>query len=526
MRSRALVAGAACALSLAVCSVPAHAESPRPDRDYFENDRGVRVPFTPTYESWFGGARYRANYTRAILENVATTALELAIYWYDPSLNVVDWQFPSLDSKLSSSEAVRFDDNLLSTNYIHHPIAGSTHYILSRVNGFGIPGSFAASAIASTGYEFLFEWRELVSINDLIVTPFGGTAMGEFFHQLGNYLNSAPRKTAPELVGNSGTFARGAAKTTFGVFRNVHDELDDPPEPPPEPLDNLGLSTAYGHDFALRFQEIVVENPRGRRVELYGVRGEFELAAMPGMLRPGVFQRWFSNGNFTRFDFEISANGRSRENLMRFDSHLFGYYAQSARTRASARAFEAALASGLTYRDRQWAGERDQFGIVHLPHPAAQAWLPAGPARLRLGADVSADFGSIHSAAFRTYAARFGVDGTKSSLSRHGYLHTWGLSAGAAASLRIEDVELGGSARYGRYESIDGVEREQEHVVRDMHGVETIRQLGVTLALEPRNSSVAAWFEFAETRRSSRLGNDLDEVDAYRRASVSLGLHF
>lgn len=531
MQGRRAIHFAAVLLSLLAVTFPAGAQ-PRQSSapgEFYVDRTGKVVAFRPMYESWFGPDRYRPDYARAAVENAVTMIFEVAIYWYDPAINVVDWQFPDLDSKLSSSEAVRFDDNLLRTNYVFHPVAGSAHYLFTRVNGFGIPGSFAVAAGSSAAYELLFEWRELVSVNDLIVTPFGGMAMGEFFHQLNNYLNSEPPAVKTDVRASPGAVARGAAASTFGIFRRTHDELDDPRPPLRAPPDNLGFSSAYGHEFRLHAEQSVVENGHARSAEMYGFRSALEIAAMPGFLRPGRFGLWFTNGNFTSFDLRIGFNRVSRENEMVFDSHLAGWYSQEIASRGGhlrGHAFETALASGLVYADRKWIGKRDEYGIVHFPHPVQRAWLFFGPARLELATDVSADFASVHSASYGLYAERFGTEGTKSSLIRHSYVHSWGASLGASAALELDAFELGGSARFGHYESIDGIERTQDEVVNETHGVEKILDLRAHMQLEPKSSSVSARLEYRATRRDSRLADDFRQSSTFSSLTVGLGLRY
>lgn len=526
---RAAALGVGVLLSLGLPSKLAAAEPERPSPGFFLDPSGKRVAFDPVYESWFGANRYRPNYLRAIAENAGVSLFEVAVYWLQPSLNVMDWQFPSLDSKLSSSEAFRFDDNLLRTNYLHHSTAGAAHYLLTRVNGFDVPGAFIASATASTAYELLLEWRELVSINDLIVTPFGGMALGEFLHQFGDYLNSEPSKVRTDVAVGASQLGRDAARVTLGLPRYAHNSLDSPREPIRMPVDNLGFSSAYWHEFRLHLAQTTAENARGGTSQLYGLRGEASLAAMPGFLRPGTFDRWYSNGNFASFELSFADSSGTREDEFVIDAHLAGWYGQSVRRVAGGlegQAAETALASGLAYLDRIWAGQRDQYGIIHLPHPVQRGWLFVGPARISAAVDVSADFASVRSASYELYSARFGTDGTKSSLKEHEYFHGWGYSAGGAAAISLDALEVGASVRLGRYESLDGAERRQEEVTRDTHCEEEIRDFRVHLQLEPPGSVVSARLELRETQRASTLSSRFHANRTYRQIVVGLGLEF
>jgi hypothetical protein len=525
-RSRLLV-GALFAVALAGWSGSAKGEPL--ETDYYSDPTGKRGAFTPTYQRWFGSERQPTRFWRAMLENVAVSGLELAIYWYDWDSSVVDWQFPDLSTKLTSREAFRLDDNLLQTNYIFHSFAGGTHYVVSRSNGFGVLGAFATTAASSALYELVLEWKEVVSFNDLIVTPFGGMALGEFFHQLGNYLNSQPPQ-----VDHAGleTLAHETSLIVVAGPNQLHDALDDEKPPPPVYADNLGLSSAYYHRFRVLLGRDLLEDDRGRTGAAFSADGKFELAAMPGFLRAGKFSLWYSNGNFTSLDarlaYGLGADQSARNVELTFDSHLCGWYEQDLEATPDGRrgqAHEIAVASGLQYAERWLLGRNDEYGIIHLPHPLQRAWFALGPVMVRLGVDVSPDFGSLHSAAYETYASRYGREGTKSSLLRHGYFHGWGLSAGASAALIAGGFELGVDARYGRYESIDGLERVQEEVTREPHGREALAELQAHLAFEPRGAPVATQIEAVQTVRNSAL-ESIETQRITRRLTFGLGMHF
>lgn len=529
--SRALLAAASC-LAVSTGAVPSLAQpaTAAPSDDlYFVNEAGERVAFTPAYESWFGRDRYRPNYLRAAAENAIVVALELFIYWHDPRSNSQDWQFPDVVSKLESKDAVRFDDNLMRTNYLYHSFAGASHYLFTRVNGFGVPESFATAAAFSTLYEFVLEWRELVSLNDLIVTPLGGAAAGELLHQLGNYLNSEPPHVHTRVRQPAENVLRDGAQVTIGFPRRLHDNFDDPPYPVRLERDSLGLSSAWGHEFRVWTGLTMAGNDEGQTRALIALGGKIELAAMPGFLRPGVIERWYGAGNFTRAEVRSAFAGSWYDVELDIDSHLFGLYSQDIEVDEdglSGQANELGFGTGLHYLDRRLFGRRDQLGVVHVFRPVERAWFFLGPARLELELDVSPDFASLHSAAYEEYVRRFGMEGTKASLARYGYLHSWGLSAGASAALRLGDAELAARGRFGRYESIDGVDREQDNVTVDSHGIETVLDFGASLTLAPVGAPVFGRFDYSETLRRSILEPDIEVNRSDRRALLAFGLVF
>ena len=79
-------------------------------------------------------------------------------------------------------------------NYIMHPYFGATYYIRARERGFDECSSFWYSAMLSAMYEFIIEaFFEKPSLQDLIVTPVGGFAIGKFiFEPLRNSVKAKP----------------------------------------------------------------------------------------------------------------------------------------------------------------------------------------------------------------------------------------------------------------------------------------------------------------------------------------------
>lgn len=511
---------------IALGAFPATAFAQSED-DYFVTTQGLRVRQSDVYEAWFGSDRYQPNYLRAGVENGAMLLLELGIYWYEPNTSVVDWQFPNFAAKVTSHNALRFDDNLLRTNYMLHSTAGGVHYLMTRTNGFGIAPSFATAVASSVLYETVLEWLEVISINDLIVTPFGGMAAGETMHLIGDYVNSEQPAVRTEVRGTAGSVTRDFAGLTLGLPRNVHDEMDTPPSPYAVERDALGLSTAYAHEFHLRLgQEALFDGDR--RGEMIVGRGELWIAAMPGFLRPGRFHRWFSNGNFASVKLRIGGGNGGEAGDVRFHSHLAGYYAQNIGSGLGT-ATEVALASGLRYVDRRELDLRQHYGMVHLPHPVATLWLRQGGVVAEIGARISPDFASITSASYQRYAEENGVLGTRATLKRHGYAHSFGISGEAFASLRFGDVVIGASAEHGRYTTIDHFDRLQEEIRRPTHGTEAMTELSARLELEPQGSPVSARFEASELRNDSHLDSHYGPYQSstrVRRLSAELGLSF
>jgi hypothetical protein len=89
--------------------------------------------------------------------------------------------------RLFTFEAWRFDTNLFRVNWTHQ-LAGSLYYNFARANRLTWLESTLVTLCGALWWEFVTEWREVISINDLIFTTVGGYAGGEAFYQLGRFL--------------------------------------------------------------------------------------------------------------------------------------------------------------------------------------------------------------------------------------------------------------------------------------------------------------------------------------------------
>ena len=68
---------------------------------------------------------------------------------------------------------------------------GGAVYSIARANHHYPATAFGYSFLASFLWEFVLEFKEKVSVNDVIVTPGTAVPIGEFFYKLGLYLDTA-----------------------------------------------------------------------------------------------------------------------------------------------------------------------------------------------------------------------------------------------------------------------------------------------------------------------------------------------
>jgi len=147
-------------IALAACtwSVAARAESSDAVPDTFEYT-------TPTEK----------NYLRAVLELGALTTV--GVVWYAIDVRQgegVGYRWEKFEKKLSGS-AIGHDDNAFGTNFRGHVLGGGS----ARSNHLSILESFGFALAGTVLWEYFGEINEVVSFNDLIVTPFSGIGLGE-----------------------------------------------------------------------------------------------------------------------------------------------------------------------------------------------------------------------------------------------------------------------------------------------------------------------------------------------------------
>ncbi len=487
---------------------------------YFVDAAGSPRRFSLTYDQWSSRRYADPHYVRAAAEMLGLLGAGLAYYWIKADQNKEDWEFPNLKDRLLTFDAVRFDNNLFITNHVLHGASGAGYYSFSRANGLSVPASILYSFATSTVFEWGFEWLEKVSINDLIYTPMGGFAPGEWFNQFGGYLNSAP---------GGGNFGNQLAAATLGFPRYVHKKLDGDKLPPALPTDSLGLSTAYYHRFDIGYGFAAADNNLGRSGVQHDVNIQARVVNMPGFLRPGRFATDFGNGNFTdmRMRFSFDSSGWADADLF-FEADLAGYYAQEFRPLASGIGGEAsmyAVATAVRVIDDFSLGRRDTLALAHMLGPSAKWWFAGGGALLRLDASVSGDFAAVRSLPYREWEGLFGSTGTKTVLEKYSYYFAYGASARAGARLSYGGLDVGGRGAVGMYDSIDGLDRYQQYVSRDVHNRDQLLEAEAWIGYTPPRTPVHFGLYGRQMWRHSEM-KPLSESRWDRRLAIRLGFRF
>lgn len=501
-------------LLLALSSLASTADSVRAQDagGSFEDESGKQRDFATTYAREIDPGHGEPDPVRAAVENVMLLGFGTIWYVAKPALNSVDWEFTEISQKLDPG-AIRFDNNVFTTNMLLHPISGGGYYGFARLNNLGIGVSLAYAFVASALWEFAFEWREKVSINDMVMTPFGGMATGEPMYRLVDYVGSGPREVG---------WPQQTVRHTIGLPGTIHLWLDGPPPATHDslPADRLGFSSAYAHDFRLGYGLALAAEVGGDADSelVHYMAFQTEIVALPGFLRPGRFHVWYDEGNFTeaavRFGF---AGGELVDSEVWLRTALAGYYAQdiAPQTRAGS-AVSVALATAFVNQQRWLFGRREEIGVLHAIGPSADVWLLASRVQFHGRLESALDFAALRPAAYARFRELY-PDGTvEAVLAEKGYDYYGGASARLRLSLTYGPFELGQRFGYGYYGALEGLDRYQEAVTRTTRATEHLIDYGTFLALAPPSLPFALQLEL-----STRLhAGQTEGVEAQREEHV------
>ncbi len=121
------------------------------------------------------------NWGLAIGEAIASDLILLGINRYVRNASYAYITWDSMYENLTNPWV--WDQDEFSVNQIGHPYQGSVYFIAGRANNLTYWESYVPTVIGSVFWEIFME-TEKPSINDFIVTTYGGAAVGEMLHRL------------------------------------------------------------------------------------------------------------------------------------------------------------------------------------------------------------------------------------------------------------------------------------------------------------------------------------------------------
>jgi hypothetical protein len=120
-------------------------------------------------------------FVRTLSELLLLTGVGVANYWINKDANMEDWRYKYRREDVwpRFRDGWSYDSNAFRTNTIYHIYSGAVYYQIARSNDYGILASTAWAFTGSLIWEYIGEWRERTSGNDMYITGIGGAIAGE-----------------------------------------------------------------------------------------------------------------------------------------------------------------------------------------------------------------------------------------------------------------------------------------------------------------------------------------------------------
>ena len=127
----------------------------------------------------------RGKFWRTAGEITALNVIGEIDYYMKLDSNTDDWEYQPTFKGFSQkiADGPEFDANNFSTNVAGHIYSGSLYYTSARTNGYSFFESSLFALGGSLMWEYLGEYKERASTNDMIFTTMGGALLGESLTQ-------------------------------------------------------------------------------------------------------------------------------------------------------------------------------------------------------------------------------------------------------------------------------------------------------------------------------------------------------
>ena len=450
---------------------------------------------------------------RAVLEFFGLMAYSQTKYWVTYGSWVEDWRYrltwEDQKKRFFGFEAWRFDSNCFNLNWTH-ALAGTLYYSFARTNNLSVLESFLFTTAGSLYWEYVVEWRNVISINDNLFSAFGGIPTGEAWFQLGRYFS-----------------ARGGLLDRILSFLNpilkFNDWLDrrEPKEPRTE-----GENGWHDFSFSLGTQSRR-SGSQGDRSVLWGsVRTQ--IVGIPEYGQPGEVRRGIHTTAASEISAEFFLGSRGLEESGLFvKAALLGHYVKDVRENGTGHEFFLGLGSAFSYYRRTGTAFydscdvkvrrghdlrleeardfKDKFSIVHIAGPVALFDAYFRRVKLRLTLDACVDFALVNALALNDYSAEHDITGFKTTVLHYGYYYALGASLMSGCSVEFGNFRLQGLARYHYFDSVEGRDRFQDELADDAPIVDSRLRLRADLSYRFFGSPVEMRLSYEGIDRRGRI---------------------
>ncbi len=420
-----------------------------------------RLAHKQIFSNYSNSAPQKKNLLRAGLETMVLVGSAEAYYLgtlSKPDSFEYETYEDSLRARFITGNAYRLDINSWGTN-IGHIADGAVFYLLPRTNGMSLTESFLFATAVSTGWETFGEFRDEFSINDAVMTPFGGFATGEVVYQLGEFFQHSSQTIPNRILGY-----------LFGPTAALHRILDKSRPDAPASVDRFGFTTDVWHQFRLSAGGgVSTPGDSGAQRAETSFGFDLELVTAEKYRKPGEACIFYLEGVFNDLSFNAAvADGEFVDARLIAKTSFLGHYRQNIvtdRTRQTLEGYSLfmGLSSAFEYYSHDFSGtnREDTLAICDLIGPSLIADFYRNGIHIRTSVDAFPTFSMVHPSAGdvfdRTHILGRGEPQPKFLYSLYKYYYALGLSASGKFELDYGPFGIEMLARYHWFDSIEGL---------------------------------------------------------------------
>ena len=471
---------------------------------------------------------------RAVLEYFALLAYSQTKYWVTYGDWIEDWHYEltweDQKKRFFSLEAWKFDSNCFGLNW-RHAFAGGLYYNIARTNNLNRLESLLFTLGGSFYWEYIVEWRNVLSIGDNIFTIIGGASIGEAWYQLGKYFSNNTG-LGNRILG----FLNPILKFNRWLDRKEIKKWPEEPDPGWNKFDFfLGGRVS---------QSTAKENQSGY------LHGGFhtQINHIPEFGKTGQISRRESGTLFSEIYFDMAAGDKGVEEVNLFTRVVyFGRFKQNIDQHQRGYAYYFGLGSAFAYfkkrsiafydgcevkvkrgYDLQLEKPReftDKLSIVHLAGPVFDLTSVQPKLKLRLVLDAYLDFALVNAFALNKYSEGRDISGIKTNLMYYGYYYGLGTTLSSDLKIRFSNLEFRGLLKYHAWGSLDGRDRFQEDLTDDFHLKDSRLQYKLDLGYWIPGTSMELFSSFEGINRRGNI-KDIDHRELEKRFFFGINFKF
>jgi hypothetical protein len=464
----------------------------------FLDQAGEVISSEQAYKIFASENAKNKHYLRAGLEIVAGLGLGTVNYYIHKEINARDWDFKTIkdafDSKFVTGTGYRFDDNSIGVN-TGHAYAGTIYYMLARSNGFSSMESFLLTFAASTAWEFIAEFREVVSINDQLVTPLGGFAIGEGLHQIAKIFGKKNNSLVDKAIGS--IFDTSTALNNW-INKNYSEKKDI-------------RDTGFNQDFWSRFdiEASMTKNDSTKSALKYGF--DAEIINISEFEETGVKTKLISDTAFTRMILSIPNNFNvGEEYKFVVKNALAAYYkknlGKNSKGNIEGYNFLIGPSNGveLDSKNDNIPEGQDFMSVINVLGSTMDLTLYSNGYKIRTTIDVFANFAMIRSFAINSYKELGPKKALTSVLASNDYYYAKGMTTAVNISVSKGKISFGAGYSDQRFNSINTHHRDEEYIKNEMALNDKKKELEVWIAFQI-SKSLKAKLSYSDTNRSGEI---------------------